>query len=116
MCVRARVRGTVWCVVSRLRGVPIWPFNRMEQNQHVRARFFLCRRRGEGSGSLPFFWWVEITFDLGVEMSWWFFFEGKFVFIFYVVIRRAGMPGGGAREYGMNLRRHGVNSQRHGLR
>ena len=76
MCVRARAWHSVVCgqwVAWRAH----WPFNHMEQDQQVRARFFLCRRRGEGSGSLPFFWWVEITFDLGVEMSWWFFLKGN---------------------------------------
>ena len=59
---RARVRGTVWCVVSGLRGVLIGPlivWNRT--NKCVRVSFcflsFLCRRRrrGEGLGFLPFF-------------------------------------------------------------
>ena len=56
MCVRARVRGTVWCVVSGLRGVLIGPlivWNRT--NKCVRVlfvSFVLRRRRGEGFSSV----------------------------------------------------------------
>ena len=57
MC--ARVRGTVWCVVSGLRGVLI-ALNRMEQDQQVRA--FLFR----GAGVHGMVWY-------GVWYGMWFF-------------------------------------------
>ena len=55
VCVCARARGTVWRVVSGLRGVLIGPLIAWNgTNKCVRVSF-LCRRRGKGSGSLPFF-------------------------------------------------------------
>ena len=55
MCVRARVRGTVWCVVSRLRGVLIGHlivWNRT--NKCVRDLVALTVWRGLGFSSV--FW------------------------------------------------------------
>ena len=55
MCVRARVRGTVWCVVSGLRGVLIGPliaWNRT--NKCVRVLFAPTVWRGFGFSSV--FW------------------------------------------------------------
>ena len=71
MCVRARVRGTVWCVVSGLRGVLIGPlivWNRT--NKCVRVSFVsFCVDVDVVVKGVFRFLVVEIMFDLGVEMA-----------------------------------------------
>ena len=55
VCVCARVRGTVWCVVSGLRGVLIGPLIAWNRTNKC-VRFFSWRGcRGAGRGSFPGF-------------------------------------------------------------